>query len=149
MSFCRKTVWKAGLRRASPWNAITPWASQRRYCQVVDEEIHDTHIDIVNGDLIQHVFLPTQSADSNHHRVWQNKIPPELKSCKETLSTNWHVLCPFNVGSNHKTAYPTLVVIVDPSAFDDWRNLAISLNTSVMKAIKDMLPPLKTTMDWV
>lgn len=40
-------------------------------------------------------------------------------------------------------------MIVGPNAFGNWRHLATALKTSVMKAMKDMLPSLKVTIDWV
>ena len=62
---------------------------------------------------------------------------------QEMLSTNWRLLCPFNVGSTEKKkkkkkkARPTLIVMVEPHTPGDWYNLSISLKTTMRKAMGD------------
>lgn len=64
---------------------------------LMKKEIHDTHIDIVGGDLIFNTSLFPLNPQIPIIIAFDKIMPPKLKSCKEMLSTNWHVLCYFKM----------------------------------------------------
>ncbi|CAG7964380.1 unnamed protein product [Penicillium nalgiovense] len=67
-----------------------------------------------------------------YDRVMQNLVA----ILKQTLGSNFNMLCPFNVGPSETKAQPTIVVFVDPWTITNWFELRLQLMSRLLPHIQ-------------
>lgn len=104
---------------------------------LIEKKIYDIHVEIVKRDLVFNPSLFPLAPQAPIIVAFKNIKARLIGILNKMILTQWRVLCPLNVRSNHKTARPALVILVDPNSFGNCHGIAIALKAELSKILMD------------